>query len=210
MNIKDANLVCQFKITLQDIEPPVWRRIQVPLKYNFWDLHVAIQDAMGWLDCHLHAFYFKKPGKKHKVEIGIPGEEFDGEVILPGWEIMISEHFPVLGSEALYVYDFGDDWRHNIILEGYLIKEKRGKYPICIGGERACPPEDCGGVPGYYNLQKILADPSHEEHKEMQTWLKGYGRRYYPFDSDTFDPSKVRFDNPKKRWKIAFSSWSAF
>jgi Plasmid pRiA4b ORF-3-like protein len=77
------NLIYQFKITLEDISPAIWRRILVPARYTFWDFHVAIQDSMGWLDYHLHAFELKAPGSGKRVEVGIPDEEFDRPVI-PG------------------------------------------------------------------------------------------------------------------------------
>lgn len=85
-------LVYQFKITLKDIEPPIWRRIQVPETYSFWDLHVAIQDAMGWKDSHFHEFAFFNPESGLLERIGIPDEECEGEV-LPAWEKEIAHYF---------------------------------------------------------------------------------------------------------------------
>lgn len=84
--------VYQFKIALEGISPPIWRRIQVPETYTFWDLHVAIQDAMGWLDYHLHEFEVPVPSTGTKVKIGIPDEEF-GRQILPGWGEKITQYF---------------------------------------------------------------------------------------------------------------------
>ncbi len=205
MKKDQTHVVYQFKVTLNEIEPPIWRRIQVPTKYNFWDLHVAIQDAMGWLDYHLHAFRFHKKHKHKVTEIGIPGDEFDDQVVLPGWEIPISDHFTEPGKAALYEYDFGDGWEHEVLLEGVLLKEQGAKYPRCIAGERACPPEDCGSVPGYYNLLEIIKDPGHGEYEQTIGWLKGHAKKYYPYDPEEFHPEKVRFDNPKRRWRIAFS-----
>jgi hypothetical protein len=200
-----SNIVYQFKIVLSDIEPTIWRVIQVPSEYSFWDLHVAIQDAMGWLDCHLHVFRIRKPHKQTEIEIGIPDDESFERDVLPGWDVPIAEYFTEPGKTAIYDYDFGDSWSHVIILEGILLKEKTVKYPRCIGGERACPPEDCGGVPGYYELLKILADSKHPEHQEYIEWLKGHAKRYYPYKPDKFDRAKVKFWDPKKRWEIAFS-----
>lgn len=199
------NLVYQFKVTLSDILPPVWRRIQVPMQYTFWDLHVALQDSMGWLDYHLHMFRLPEPHKKSVMEIGIPGDEMDDVVTLPGWEIRIAEYITEPGNVALYEYDFGDGWEHELLLEGILLKEKGVKYPRCIAGARACPPEDCGGVPAYYQLLKTLGNPKHKEYRETIDWLKGHAKSYYPYRPDEFEPEKVHFDNPKRRWKIAFS-----
>ncbi len=192
--------VFQFKITMKDIDPPIWRRILVPEKYSFWDLHVAVQDAMGWLDYHLHLFRLGYKRENDVDLIGIPDDDpFEGEPeTLPGWEIPISDFFRELGKVAEYEYDFGDGWQHEVLFEGMLLKEKNKKYPKCIGGERACPPEDCGGVDGYYRLLEIFKDSSNEEYEEMVSWL---GKKY---DADDFDAGKVKFENPKKRWKIAF------
>jgi hypothetical protein len=192
--------VLQFKIEMAGIRPAIWRRILVPSDYNFWDLHVAIQDAMGWKDYHLHHFEIMGKGKRNEVHIGIP--DFDGfpdlQEVYPGWEIWVLAYFNDLGIEAGYLYDYGDDWWHRVKLEGYIHREMNTKYPLCTGGERACPPEDCGGVSGYAEVIKILSDPRHPDHKDMRRWA---GKDW---DPEKFDPGSIRFDNPYKRWKYAF------
>jgi hypothetical protein len=200
--MKINNRVYQFKISLREITPVVWRRIQVPTKYDFWDLHVAIQDSMGWLDYHLHQFSIKRPHAHKITEIGFPDDEgyYDDIEILPGWEINISSYFSDLGVSALYRYDFGDGWEHDILLEGLMIKEPSIKYPRCVGGEFKCPPEDCGGVSGFFDFLEAVLNPTHKEHKRMIEW---YGKKY---DPNEFNPQKIRFDNPKIRWKKAFQS----
>ena len=200
-----TDIVYQFRVELSEIEPVIWRVIQVPSEYSFWDLHVAIQDAMGWLDYHLHAFRVKMPRKKSETEIGIPDEDFDNRDVLAGWKVPIRKYFTEPGKTAIYDYDFGDGWSHSVLLEGILLKEKGVKYPRCIAGERACPPEDCGGVDGYYQLLKILSDPNHPEHQEYNEWLKGHAKNYFPYEPDKFESKKVEFWDPKKRFKIAFS-----
>ncbi len=196
-----ANHIYQFKITLLNITPSIWRRILVPDNYSFWDFHVAIQDSMGWTDSHLHAFRFRKKHKRKITEIGIPNEDrYDDEPeILPGWEIKISNVFNDLGVKIEYLYDFGDSWLHEILFEGHLIKERNLKYPLCVDGDRACPPEDCGGESGYFRLLEIISNPHHKEYKEMIEWI---GK---PFNPDEFNPKHVKYDSPKKRWKIAFT-----
>ena len=194
------NQVFLFKIELLDITPAIWRRIVVPSDYNFWDLHVAIQDSMGWQDRHLHHFDIRARGKKKTVSIGIP--DFDGiseMEITPGWTVPIYSHFTDLGTEALYYYDYGDSWSHKVRLEGFLIKEKGIRYPVCVGGERACPPEDCGGPPGYYNLNKVLSDPDNYEYEDLKKWV---GKAWNP---EVFYKDLIVFDNPFKRWEYAFS-----
>lgn len=193
---KESNRIYQFKITLWDIRPPIWRRIQVPETYTFWDLHVAIQDAMGWADYHLHEFEIASLQSRGKARIGIPEGDFDREV-LPGWKQKIADYFTQKNRTANYMYDFGDGWVHKVELEKILPREKNIKYPRCIKGKRACPPEDCGGIGGYYNLLEIMGNSDHEEYDEMLEWLGG------EFDPKHFDIKEVRFDDPDKRRKIA-------
>lgn len=208
MSASKKPLIYQFKVTLDGITPPIWRRIQVPAIYSFWDLHVALQDAMGQFDYHLHMFFLPKLRKGQHMEIGIPGDEIEDQQILPGWKIPITEYFTEPGQTAVYEYDFGDGWEHEILFEGILIKEKGVKYPKCTAGERACPPEDCGSIPGYFRLIDIIKDPKHEEYDETVEWLKGHEVNYYPYNPDEFNPQKVHFWNPQKRWKMAFSEKS--
>ncbi|MEI7669921.1 MAG: plasmid pRiA4b ORF-3 family protein [Pseudomonadota bacterium] len=193
--------VYQFKITLEEIKPIIWRRIQVPQRYNFWDLHVAIQDSMGWQDYHLHQFEMVNPKTGEKVHITIQDDDnedlYDSPVI-PDEEAKISSYFTLENKTAKYEYDFGDGWEHKIVLEKILPAEPGVKYPICTEGQRACPPEDCGGTYGYQELLEIVSDPKNEEYEFRKEWL---GYVYNPGD---FDPKSVRFDSPKKRWKIAF------
>jgi len=188
--------VYQFKITLKGIRPPIWRRIQVPENYTFWDLHVAIQDSMGWEDYHLHEFEIFDPSKGLKVNIGIPpgelGVSFEKET-LPGWKERISDYFSMENRRAVYVYDFGDNWEHEIVLEKILPREEGVDYPVCIGGKRACPPEDCGGIWGYEEFLEAIADPDHELHDEMLEWVGG------EFDPERFDPEEVVFEDPDRR-----------
>ena len=198
-------IALQFRMELLDIEPMIWRRIEVPSSYSFWDLHVAIQDSMGWLDYHLHEFTIKPPRKRKPVAIGLPTEDeiYDVEVT-PGWEVPVSLYLVQPGDECLYLYDFGDGWRHRVVLEGMHLQKAGIKYPVCVDGERACPPEDCGSVPGYYRLMEILADAKHDEYEDMVSWLTGHARNYWPYDPARFECGKVTFDNPKKRLRLAF------
>ena len=111
--------ILQFKVTLLGIKPPIWRRIQVPCTYSFWDLHVAIQDAMGWLDYHLHQFSVRVPGSRKPILIGIPDENgfLDDPEILPGWELPVARFITLADRRTKYDYDFGDGWEHSVILE---------------------------------------------------------------------------------------------
>jgi len=172
----------------------------VPETYNFWDLHVALQDSMGWLDYHLHLFRVNKPVTGEVVQIGIPDDDpFEGdEPIVPGWEVPIAPYFPHAGVVSQYDYDFGDGWEHEVTLEAIVPRQKGKKYPLCLGGERACPPEDCGGVGGYEDLLAVINNPAHEEYDSTLQWLGGR------FEPEKFDPRRVKFDDPSRRWELAF------
>lgn len=180
----------QFKITLLDTNPPIWRRIVVPEDYSFWDLHVAIQDSMGWLDSHLHAFKIEGANKYH---IGIPDPDGDdyGIKIKAGWKVKIDTIFKKAGKKVRYEYDFGDSWEHDVLFEKVIDEEI--KKVKCIDGARACPPEDCGSTPGYENFCSIMTKKKGKEYKEMKAW---YGKDY---DSEHFKPSEIHFWDSKKR-----------
>jgi len=193
-----AQEVLQFKVTLLEVDPPVWRRILVPATYSFWDLHVAIQDAMGWLDYHLHQFKLTHD-QARPTFIGIPDEDFpSGRETLPGWEIPVTEHIAQPGVKSTYEYDFGDGWEHEVLLEGTPGAKPEADYPICLAGERACPPEDCGGPYGYAEFLKAIADPRHDRHEELLDWVGGR------FDPEAFDPKSIDFEDPQERWELTF------
>lgn len=195
---KKINQAYQFKITLTGSQPLIWRRILVPSNYSFWDLHVAIQDSMGWLDYHLHSFSIKDPLTNIKVEIGIPDEEFEtsGRKTLADYKVKISKYFNEDNRNARYEYDFGDSWIHTIKFEKIIQATIGEEYPKCIDGQLACPPEDCGGIEEYYHLLSVISDPKNEEYKETIEWL---GEE---FDPNEFDPKDVTFDDPKRRLEL--------
>ena len=195
-------LVYQFLIVLSQTQPIIWRRIQVPSSYSFWDLHVAIQDAMGWEDRHLHEFRLFDEQTKRAYSIGIPTDmASDDRPVTPGWNVSVSTYVESRGWHRLpmvYAYDFGDDWEHVVIDEGPQPMKRSAKYPRCLAGARRCPPEDCGGPHGYTRLLEIIANPKHPEHASMVQWIGG------GYDPEAFDPRRVAFDDPKKRWAVAF------
>ncbi len=194
---REFNNVFQFKISLKQSNPAIWRRIQVPDNYTFWDLHVAIQDVMGWQDYHLHEFIVTDQITKKKISFGIPDEDWhiswDTRQVLPGWDYNTAQYFSEKSKKGEYIYDFGDHWEHTILLEKILPREKGVKYPVCIGGERACPPEDCGGIDTFYEMLEILMDPKHKARKGCIEWLGG------EFDPEKFECKKVKFSIPAKR-----------
>ncbi|MCI0622514.1 MAG: plasmid pRiA4b ORF-3 family protein [Acidobacteria bacterium] len=192
---KSFSQIHQFKISLLGIRPQIWRRIEVPDTYTFWDLHVAIQDSMGWLDYHLHEFEIPNPETRQPDCIGIPDDEWDDDrEVLAGWRTPIDSYFSLKNSLALYKYDFGDGWEHEVRLEGIAAREPKRKYPRCLEGARACPPEDVGGVSGYRDFLKAIKNPRHPEHLELLEWSGGGS-----FDPERFSAARIRFGNPKTR-----------
>jgi len=197
----DFDHVLQIKVTLREIEPPVWRRIQVPSDYTFWDLHVAIQDAMGWTDSHLHEFQVELPVSGDAIRLGIPGDEFDDEAeIVPGWDVPVADLLTLSNRHVRYVYDLGDDWQHDVFLEKILPREENVPLPRCLAGERACPLEDCGGPDGYERFLEVTSNPQHEIYVALSKSLVG------SFDPEEFDLDDVEFEDPRERWKEMFEN----
>jgi len=201
--------VYRFKCTLQDTKPPVWRSLLVPESCTFYDLHVAIQDAMDWLDYHLHCFKIPGIGTSEPIaHIECPwGEPWEMD---PDWlfttEVPLIEFVKKPSDMAIYYYDYGDNWKMTVTLEKILPKTKNTRYPLCVGGKLAAPPEDCGSTTGYYRCieafepgEKLEKLPYTEENEELMELLEWIGD-WNPFE---FDPKKIRFDNPRKRFIMA-------
>lgn len=194
----EPTYVLRFLIVLAGTDPLVWRRIQVPAGYSFWDLHVAIQDAMGWKDCHLHEFVIPVPRSNALVRVGIPGDEMDDlPPCLEGWKVGIEEFLDPHTGPVRYLYDFGDDWKHTLEFED-IERHDGGAYPRCLAGAGACPPEDVGGTHGYAEFLRVIANRRHPEHAATLEWAGGR------FDPDAFRLEDVTFDDPRERWEIAF------
>lgn len=194
--------VCQFLVVLPNTDPLVWRRIQVPESYSFWDLHVAIQDAMGWKDYHLHEFVVVDSKTDRIKRIGIPDDEMPTErPCLAGWKIPIARFLTYGADPVRYRYDFGDDWDHVLEFEE-LVPADSGAYPRCLAGAGACPPEDVGGTHGYKEFLQVIRDIRHPQREAMLQWARGWSGG--TFDPDAFAPASVTFDNPRERWRIAF------
>lgn len=171
----------------------VSRLIEVPDDYTFWDLHVAIQSAMGWLDSHLHEFQVAARGKKGSLTIGFANV---GEPdVIDGRSVRVATHLAKIrkADGMLYWYDFGDSWKHWIVYETDVVSDG-GLYPRCLAGRWACPPEDCGGAGGYFEMLEVIADPKHDEYKERREWLRGAVslRGTWPYKAERFDPLKVK------------------
>lgn len=188
---KDYTHVYQFKISLKGTTPRIWRCIQVPETYTFWDLSIAIQCAMDWKGHHLHEFRILNPQTGAIEDIGFPDEEF-GRPVLTGWEIPIAPYFTADNYMADFLYDFGDDWEHQIMLEAILPRVYGVTYPRCVAGERKPPPDDVGSICGFEEFVEAMNNPEHEEHDEWATW---YGED--TFESREFRCAEVTFLNPR-------------
>ena len=166
--------IYQIKATLKDIEPPIWRRVQVSSSISLNKLHRIFQAVMPWDGYHLHQFIIDG------VDYGEPDPDYD----FPIENDKTAKLDRVISgprAKFIYEYDFGDGWEHEILVERVLPPEEGVRYPICLAGKRACPPEDCGGTPGYARLLESIRNPEHEEHDELLKWVGG------SFDPEAFN-----------------------
>jgi len=154
--------VYQLKVGLKGAKPPIWRRLEVPADVSLGRLQVIIQLAFGWDGSHLHVF------ETPYGDFGHPDPELGHQ---PADEVSLAQVLPGERAKITYVYDFGDDWRHEIAVEKVLDPDESVTYPRCTGGRRATPPEDCGGIWSYADLLDVLADPAHPEHANSLEWL---------------------------------------
>ena len=163
----------RLRITLDDVVPTVWRRLLVPGSVRLAKLHRMFQTAMGWTDSHLHSFTIG--GQLYGMHFDdYPEEEIDEQRVTVLRAIGDNRCFS-------YEYDFGDSWGHEVVVEEATRSSRGLKYAVCIDGQNACPPEDCGGVWGYAELLELLTDPDHEDHDHFRQWVGG------PFDPTSFD-----------------------
>jgi hypothetical protein len=144
--------IYELKVTLMHIAPPIWRRIHVSSDIKLCCLHDALQVTMGWSDSHLHQW--EKDGKYW----GVPDDdELEGDIeVIDESRVPLGRLLEVEGDSLIYLYDFGDDWRHEVVLEKILSAATEAKHPICIAGERRCPPEDVGGPHGYEEFLEVI------------------------------------------------------
>jgi hypothetical protein len=177
---KNHPTIYRLKITLKETEPAIWRRILVPSNITLHRLHLILQVVMGWSNYHLYRF---QVGKNEYATPDPDNESFELDYI-NSKTTKLGKVVTVKGTTFIYEYDFGDGWIHNLKVEDILEPEIGVTYPICLEGERACPPEDCGGPYGYSTLLGIIVNPKHKEYKDMINWL---GRDFRPalFDAKT-------------------------
>ena len=174
----------QMKVTLNYVDPPIWRRFSIPAHSSLYSLHLTIQGVMGWENYHLYEFEIKG------TSYGEPQPDYDllGNKMKDAAQTSISRATGGRRKGFLYRYDFGDDWEHTVEIEKHLQPDASVRYPICIEGERACPPEDCGCIWGYSDLIEIMQNPRHLEYEERMGWLGG------ELDPEKFDVETVNRD----------------
>jgi len=189
--------IIQLKITLKETKPPVWRRILVHKDTTFFELHHIIQITMGWFNYHLFEFDI------NRNKIGEPNKEFDffdGVDVIESSTVTLDSMIKSLKQNFSYEYDFGDGWQHQISVEKFLPIDSSINYPICLKGKLSCPPEDCGGIGGYYQMLNVLDDKNHPEHEEMIEWLGGeYDSEY--FDKDEANDELAVLEDYIKEWQ---------
>lgn len=173
--------IYQLKVTLLGTSPPIWRRLLVPAGLTLAQLHDVLQAAMGWQDCHMHEFragqrHFGQPNPDDRL-MGLPPVENERTVRL-------SSVLGRVGAKIIYTYDLGDSWEHGLVLEKRLSRDPNTAYPICTEGQLASPPEDCGGIGGFYNLLDALGDPAHDQYDELRDWV-----------GDDYDPDAFSVDH---------------
>jgi len=191
--------IFRLHVQLLDVHPTVWRRIEIRADATFWALHVALQNAMGWTDSHLHDFELPNADGGEAVWIGMPDLEGDDyREIRADFDERLDSWIHYEGEYLFHNYDYGDGWRHRVVVEAIEPAVPRARYPRCSAGERACPPEDVGGPGGYERLLEALADPEHEAHEEYRSWIGG------GFDPERFDPAAVRFEDPTRRLREVY------
>jgi hypothetical protein len=165
--------VLQLRVVLDEVEPVVWRRVLVPGSVRLDKLHRILQATMGWEDSHLHSF---------RVGDQLFGMQFDDypDEELDEKSVTVIQAF---GDSTLmaYEYDFGDSWLHGVHVEDCWRMPVGLRFGVCLSGENACPPEDCGGVSGYSHMLGVLAEQDHEEYESLLEWLGG------DFDPEAFD-----------------------
>ena len=184
-----------LRVALQDIQPPIWRRLRVSGATTLKQMHRIIQEAMGWHNQHLYAF---------RVGDQAYGEPDAETSCAPAGAITLAEALPHQGSTCTYEYDFGDGWVHVVVVECITPDAVPAEAPACLAGARACPPEDCGGAFGYQRLLATLADSAHPQHAALRAWAGGaFDAEHFALAEANRQLGRLRSLVPKVRGKGA-------
>jgi hypothetical protein len=172
--------IYQLYVVLKDIEPLIWRRIQVSGNVSLYRLNLIVQKSMGWTNSHLNQFLINESTYGLKLGFDEYEDDIKDEKRFKLIKLITEEN-----AKFDYIYDLGDDWEHEVIVEKIMTPAEGVQYPVCIDGRRTCPPEDCGGPSGYQEFIEAVCDPAHPEHQAMIDWLG------YKFDPLAFDLESV-------------------
>ena len=175
------NEIATVRIELRDTDPLIWREVEVPTSITLKVLHDVIQAVMGWFDYHLWEFTV------NKQRYGLPmDEDWGTEPRKEAAKARLREVLKPRKTMIDYIYDFGDSWEHRLTVADVRIGDPEASYPRYVGGERNAPPEDCGGIPGFYDMLDALADPDHPNHADATEWADDY-------DPDTIDELPIKY-----------------
>jgi hypothetical protein len=175
------NEIATVRIELRHTDPPIWRQVEVPTSITLKVLHDIVQIVMSWFDYHMWEFAIG--GRRY----GRPMDEDWGDgPRLDAGKVRLRDVLAGRKTVIDYVYDFGDDWEHRLTVTDVRAGDPGVRYPRYVGGERNGPPEDCGGIPGFYELLEALADPKHPRHAELSEWIDGY-------DPDAIDELSIKY-----------------
>lgn len=183
--------IARLTVTLEDVEPKVTRRLEVPADIRLDRLHLVLQAAMGWTNSHLYEI------RADDVGWGIPDPDWPGGP-LDARKATLWDVIEDTGAKTLrYIYDFGDNWEHVVKVDRFLDHDPAAAYPVLIAATGRCPPEDVGGFPGYEEFLAAIADPSHERHEEIKEWLP-----------EDFDPAIAPVDDLKSAVAALAKQWN--
>jgi hypothetical protein len=177
----------QVHVSLDDIKPAIWRRLVVPLDFTLRDLHLVLQAAFGWMNAHLYEFRVGGLRYGDAAVANADGWEGDSRTFDDAG-VRVRDFMRKPGTRFEYVYDFGDEWVHTVVLEKQVAVEPTPKVASLIAGARARPPEDVGGTSGYQDFLEALLNPAHEEHRAIRRWAGGH------FDPEWFDFELINDD----------------
>jgi hypothetical protein len=213
----------ELKITLCGSKPPIWRRFAVPSDIRLSNLHYAIQIVMGWTNSHLHQFVIPdnrpKPTREEIDELRQAGQwekltertrrgryisdpRFELENIEDEKKVKLAELAPAAKSNFIYEYDFGDNWEHLIEVVKISPPADKVKYPVCLAGELACPPDDCGGIWGYCDMLEVLKNPKHKDYKDIRGWMPpGFNPERFNLEAVNAELAELHSEKGRRTWQ---------
>ena len=192
------NEIATLRIELLDTDPLIWRQVEIPTSITLTGVHDVVQAAMGWCDQHLWALHLGQ----QRYGQPMAGDDWGDPPVIKADTVRLRDVLEPANTVMDYTYDFGDDWEHRLIFTDIRSGDPEAEYPRYVAGERCAPPEDCGGVPGFYDALEILADPAHPDHADVADFFEG-------FDPDRIDEQVLGFALSRiaRRRNAAKATW---